>query len=117
METSHSHGQSLALSHSLAQVMQRHPLFFFYLMAYAFAWPAWLVPVLAQKGRPLWPIHMTLITMIIADLAPFVGPTLSAFIMTGITEGKSGLVACGAAMCSGASASRGTCLCSSASPL
>ena len=91
METSHSHGQSLALSHSLAQVMQRHPLFFFYLMAYAFAWPAWLVPVLAQKGRPLWPIHMTLITMIIADLAPFVGPTFSAFIMTGITEGKSGI--------------------------
>ena len=89
METSGNPGQSMAASNRLSQVMRRHPLFFFYLMTYAFAWLAWLPLILSQEGRPLSPLHRTLIIVIIADLSLFV-PTLSAFIMTNITEGKSG---------------------------
>jgi hypothetical protein len=80
METSSSPGQSMAASRSLSQVMRRYPLFFFYLMTYAFAWLAWLPLILSQEGRPLSPLHGTLIIDIIAYLSLFV-PTLSAFIM------------------------------------
>jgi membrane protease YdiL (CAAX protease family) len=94
MKTSNSPGQSMAPANRLSQVMRRHPLFFFYLMAYAFSWLAWLPLVLSQEGRPLSSFHTTLIWVIIvtisSTLAAF-GPTLSAFIMTGITEGKSGI--------------------------
>ena len=90
METSSSPGQSMAPSNSLPQVMRRHPLLFFYLMTYAFAWLAWLPLILSQGGRPLSPLHRTLIIVLITDLTLFV-PTLSAFIMTNITEGKSGI--------------------------
>lgn len=75
----------------LAQVMRRHPLFFFYLMAYSFAWLAWLPHVLSQKGWPLEPLHLTPIADLLVPLGPFVGPTLSAFIMTGVTEGEAGI--------------------------
>ena len=80
METSSSPGQSMAASHSLSQVMRRHPLFFFYLMAYAFAWLAWLPLILSQEGRPLSSFHMSHIIVFITDLA-LVVPMLSAFIM------------------------------------
>ena len=89
METSSSPDQSMAHSNRLSQVMRRHPLFFFYLMTYAFAWLAWLPLILSQEGRPLSPLHRTLIVVLISDLTLFV-PTLSAFIMTNLTEGKSG---------------------------
>ncbi len=88
METSNSPGQSMVLAHRLSQVMRRHPLFFFYLMAYAFAWLTWLPLVLSQEGLRLWPFHMPPGTYGIATL---LGPMLSAFIMTGITEGKPGI--------------------------
>jgi len=71
--------------------MRRHPLFFFYLMAYAFTWLVLLPYVLSQKGRPLAPFHLTIIAGLLFVLSPFVGPTLSAFIMTGVTEGKAGI--------------------------
>ena len=88
METSNSPGQSIALADRLAQVMRRHPLFFFYLMAYAFAWLTWLPLVLSQDGLRLWPFRMPSGTIGVGTL---LGPLLSAFIMTGITEGKPGM--------------------------
>jgi uncharacterized protein len=78
-------------SHRLAQVMRHHPLFFFYLMAYVFAWLVWLPHVLSQKGWPLESFHLTPIADLLVPLGSFVGPTLSAFIMTGVTEGKAGI--------------------------
>jgi uncharacterized protein len=88
METSNSLGQSMALAHRLSQVMRRHPLFFFYLMAFAFSWLAWLPLVLSQDGLGLWPFHMPPGT---GGVGILLGPLLSAFIMTGITEGKPGI--------------------------
>jgi membrane protease YdiL (CAAX protease family) len=84
-----SPGQSMALAHRLSQVMRRHPLFFFYLMAYAFSWLTWLPLVLSQDGLRLWPFHMPLWNTI--GVGTLLGPMLSAFIVTGITEGKPGI--------------------------
>ena len=89
METANRPGQSMALAHRLSQVMRRHPLFFFYLMAYAFSWLTWLPLILSQDGLRLftWPLPSWETTFV----GTLLGPMLSAFIMTGITEGKPGI--------------------------
>ena len=88
METSNSLGQSMTIAFRLAQVMRHHPLFFFYLMAFAFAWLAWLPLVFSLDGLRLWSFRMPPGTIGVGTL---LGPLLSAFIMTGITEGKRGM--------------------------
>ncbi len=87
MENSKASGQSTASSRSLRQVMRQHPLFFFFLMAYAFSWIAWIPYVLSVWG--ITPVNTVAIWL--ARLGPFLGPALAAFIMTGITEGKAGV--------------------------
>ncbi len=86
METSKTSGQATAASRSLPQVMRRHPLFFFFLMAYAFSWIV-LIPFVLS----VWGI-LPKFFIFTFYLNPFLGPTLAAFIMTGITEGKAGVL-------------------------
>jgi len=86
METSKASNQSTAGSGSLRQAMRKHPLFFFFLMAYAFSWIISIPYVLSA-----WGILKGNFTFMFI-LKPFVGPTLAAIIMTGITEGKAGLL-------------------------
>ena len=79
METSKASGQSPAASSSLRQVIQQHPLFFFFFMAYAFSWIIALPYVLSS-----WGILPGDYTMVFA-LKQWAGPTLAAII-----EGKAG---------------------------
>jgi uncharacterized protein len=67
-------------------LLARHPLLFFFLIAYAGAWLLEVPLALSETGtgRPL-------LALAIITAATFLGPTLSAFIMTGITEGRSGI--------------------------
>jgi membrane protease YdiL (CAAX protease family) len=67
--------------------MRQHPLFFFFLMAYAFSWIISMPYVLASWGI-LPPGAYTNVFI----LKPFAGPTLAAILMTGVTEGKAGLL-------------------------
>ena len=78
--------QSTSASRSLQQIMRQHPLFFFFLMSYAFSWII-LIPYLLS----VWGILRGNFSFLYT-LKPFVGPTLAAIIMTGITEGKAGLL-------------------------
>ncbi len=66
--------------------MRQHPLFFFFLMAYTFSWIV-LIPFVLSA----WGIMPTFFSFTFT-LNPFLGPTLAAFIMTGITEGKAGVL-------------------------
>jgi membrane protease YdiL (CAAX protease family) len=84
MRTSTLSGQSSILE-NLKQVMRRHPLFFFFLLAYAFSWIMTLPYILAQWGI----LHGDLR---IAFAVKSFGPFLAAFLMTGITEGKAGVL-------------------------
>jgi membrane protease YdiL (CAAX protease family) len=70
---------------NLTQVMRQHPLLFFFLMAYAFSWIMLIPYVLSVWGILPGDYTFTFV------LNPFVGPTLAAFIMTGLTEGKAGI--------------------------
>ena len=65
--------------------MRKHPLFFFFFMAYAFSWIISTPYVLSVWG--ILPGDYTIAFI----LKPFVGPTLAAIIMTSIIEGKAGV--------------------------
>jgi uncharacterized protein len=73
-------------------VLARHPLTFFFIFAYAFTWlVAWMPLVLSKDGAGLLSYHWPLGLYATIAIASFVGPFLSAFIMTGITEGREGV--------------------------
>jgi membrane protease YdiL (CAAX protease family) len=80
--------QSAALSENLQHFMRQHPLFSFFFMAYAFSWII-LIPYILSQWNVL---PNTPVFQIFFILNPFVGPTLSAFIMSRITEGKAGFL-------------------------
>ena len=69
-------------------LLARHPLFFFFLIAYALPWLAWMPLVLSEDGAGLLSYRSPLGLYATIAIASFVGPFLSAFIMTGITEGR-----------------------------
>jgi uncharacterized protein len=73
-------------------LLARHPLVFFFLIAYAGSWLLEVPIALSETGTGLLPftIPRPLLALAIAA-ATFLGPTLSAFIMTGITEGRIGI--------------------------
>jgi membrane protease YdiL (CAAX protease family) len=86
MVTSEPSDQSTAVPRGLRHVMRQHPLFFFFLMSYAFSWIILIPYVLSVWGILKGDLSFLYI------LKPFVGPTLAAIIMTGITEGKTGVL-------------------------
>ncbi len=78
-------------------LLARHPLAFFFLIAYAGSWLAWLPIVLSEDGTGLLPFSSPLTRPLIGGgsflqiVGVFLGPFLSAFIMTGATEGRAGI--------------------------
>src|SRR5438876_2711411 len=72
-------------------LLARHPLVFYFIIAYAFAWLAEMPLVLSQDGAGLLSYRSPLGLYASITVATFVGPFLSAFTMTGITEGRSGV--------------------------
>jgi membrane protease YdiL (CAAX protease family) len=85
METSEASGQLTPASGGLRQVIRQHPLFFFFLIAYAFSWLLLLPSVLSA-----WNILQGdfTVTFVIHTF----GPALAAIIITGIVEGRTGLL-------------------------
>jgi uncharacterized protein len=73
-------------------LLARHPLVSFFVLAYAFTWlAAWMPLVLSEDGAGLLSYRWPLGLYATIAIASFVGPFLSAFIMTGITEGREGV--------------------------
>ncbi|QBD75334.1 CPBP family intramembrane metalloprotease [Ktedonosporobacter rubrisoli] len=72
--------------------MQRHALLSYFVMAYSFSWIAWLPYVLSQDGLGLWSFQPDQLVTLLAMLpGAFLGPCLSGFVMTAVTEGKPGV--------------------------
>jgi membrane protease YdiL (CAAX protease family) len=72
-------------------LLARHPLIFYFIIAYAFSWLASMPLVLSEDGACLLSYRSPLGLYTTIAIASFVGPFLSAFIMTGITEGSEGV--------------------------
>lgn len=70
----------------LKNFMRRHPLPAFFFMAYAFSW-IMLVPYILSQWNILPDVPAFSVFFV---LNPFVGPSLSAYIMGRITEGEDG---------------------------
>ena len=79
---------TLTSSNPVQQLMQRHPLVCYFVMAYAFSWLAWVPYILSQDGLGLLPVHLTQLGLL---PGAYLGPLLSGFLMTGATEGKPGI--------------------------
>ena len=83
--------QPAAPQRGIKALLARHPLVSFFAMAYAFTWLAAFMPlVLSEDGAGLLSYRWLGLYATIA-IASFVGPFLSAFIMTGVTEGREGV--------------------------
>ena len=97
-------------------LLARYPLVFYFIIAYGFAWLTELPLVLSKDGSGLLSYRWPLGLYAHIAIASFVGPFLSAFIMTGITEGREGVARLVRRMVLWRVALAGTCSPSSASP-
>ncbi len=75
---------------SLSQWAREHQLVTFFILAYAFSWLVWLPLVLGQDGLGLLPFSVPAPTVLII-LGQFAGPTLVAFLMTRVVDGRAGM--------------------------
>src|SRR5215218_1069934 len=75
----------------LKGLLTRHPLVSFFAMAYALTWLAWSPWYLSEAGIGLLPYDGDRISDYLNTVALIMGPTLSAFIMTGATEVRDGV--------------------------
>jgi uncharacterized protein len=72
-------------------LLARYPLVGFFVLAYAFSWLVWVPVALSQDGAGFLPFRSPISFSASVVFASFAGPFLSAFIVTGITEGRAGL--------------------------
>jgi membrane protease YdiL (CAAX protease family) len=73
-------------------LLARHPLIFYFLLAYAGTWVVTVPLALCANNVGLLPFGVPdRSVFFISALWVFLGPTLAAFIMTGMTEGRAGI--------------------------
>src|SRR5262245_63814491 len=72
-------------------LLTRHPLVFYFITAYGFSWLLWVPLALSDDGAGLLSFRGPIGVSAAIAMASFVGPFLSAFIMTGITQGRAGI--------------------------
>jgi uncharacterized protein len=71
-------------------LLARHPLVFFFVLAYAGTWLSELPYVLSEYGAGLLPTRSPVLLWT-SPVSVFLGPFLAAFVMTGATEGREGV--------------------------
>jgi membrane protease YdiL (CAAX protease family) len=75
--------------------IRRHPLTWFFTLAFVLSWAAWTPYVLSENGLGVW--HFTFPGGRAASQLPgvlpgaYLGPIASALLVTGVTEGRAGL--------------------------
>ncbi len=67
--------------------MKKHPIVWFYVLAFGISWPGWLPMVAASHGVSLFdsPVFQFLLIL------PAIGPALAAVIVTWASDGKGGI--------------------------
>jgi CAAX protease family protein len=81
--------QPAAPHRGIKALLARHPLVFYFLFAYTGSWLVWMLMVLSEDGLGLLPYKVSpLLAMAALALGTNTGPFLSAFMMTGTTEGR-----------------------------
>ncbi|WP_236796463.1 CPBP family intramembrane glutamic endopeptidase [Amycolatopsis sp. GM8] len=79
----------------MRSLVARHPLASFFTLAFALSWLAWTPYVLSENGLGLAPIRFPVImgsTQLLGVLpGAYLGPILSAFLVTALADGRPGL--------------------------
>jgi uncharacterized protein len=75
----------------LAELVRRHPLIAYFAIAYAGSWLVWAMYVLSLDGTGLLPFHAPASFLVIIGLGTFTGPTVAAFTVTALAEGRAGV--------------------------
>ena len=83
--------QPAAPQSGLKGLLARHPLVSFFVLAYALTWLAWSPWYLSEDGIGLLTYDGESISDYLNTVALILGPTLSAFIMTGVIGGREGV--------------------------
>src|SRR6266849_1366017 len=73
--------QSPDSSSRVMQMLRRHPLIFFFVMAYAISWTYVIVFLI------VWPLPDTVVT----DTPELLGPIVAGFVMTAVMSGRTGV--------------------------
>jgi uncharacterized protein len=82
--------QPAAPHKGIKALLARHPLVSFFVLAYAGTWLFELPYVLSEYGAGLLPTKSPVLLWT-SPVSVFMGPFLSAFVMTGVTEGREGV--------------------------
>jgi len=82
--------QAAVASAPRQNLLATHPLTFYFIIAFAGSWLIWLPLALSEDGTGLLPFSSPLL-LATFGFAAFLGPVLSAFVMTGATEGRAGI--------------------------
>ncbi len=67
--------------------MKKHPVVWFYVLAFAISWSGWLPMVAGSRG--IAPFGHPLFQVLL--LLPAIGPALAAIIVTAARDGKAGI--------------------------
>jgi membrane protease YdiL (CAAX protease family) len=81
-------GLLMTPSNSLSQIMRRFPLFFYFFLAFGFTW----IYELTVYRTLFTPGFSLTLRGVLLDLGFTLGPTLAAFLMTAVTQGRAGIV-------------------------
>ena len=73
-------------------LIRRYPLVSYFVIAYAGTWLVWALFVLSRDGSGLLPFHSPSSFLVMIGIGTFSGPTVSAFVVTAVTEGREGIV-------------------------
>jgi membrane protease YdiL (CAAX protease family) len=77
---------------ALTRLLRRHPISGYFVLAYAGTWTLLLPAVLSRDGLGALPYSLPFaLFAILFILSGLAGPTLAAFVMTGVTSGRPGV--------------------------
>jgi membrane protease YdiL (CAAX protease family) len=75
---------------ALRQWVTRHPVLTYLILAYAIGWAIFLIPLFSQEGIGLLPYHVPFV-QVFALLASVLALTGSAFLVTSLVDGRTGV--------------------------
>jgi CAAX protease family protein len=75
----------------VSDLVRRHPLMSYFVIAYVGTWSAWAFFVLSREGSGLLPFHSPASFLVAIGIGTFSGPAVSAFVVTSVSDGRDGV--------------------------
>lgn len=76
----------------MGDLIRRYPLTSYFVLAYAGTWLVWAFFLFSQEGSGLLRFHSPASFMVVIGIGTFSGPTVGAFLVTTVCEGRKGVM-------------------------